>query len=72
MCKFCETMQTHMNIDQMSFNDEIETEYTVAIVKRTWIPKYQSKRTASRSVGYKRNGVGFDLNFCPECGKSMR
>lgn len=71
MCKFCETMQVHKNIDQMEANKDFKSEYTVAIVKRTWIPKLQSKRTASRSVGFKQNGKGFDLNFCPECGRKL-
>ena len=80
-CKFCEAMKTNRQIEHInkSWATEAEleqygeymTEYTVAIVKRSWHAK-AGKRNSARSVEYRYRGLGFKLNFCPECGADMR
>jgi hypothetical protein len=49
---------------------EYMTEYSVAIVKRSWYKK-KGKRSACRTTDYKYRGVGYALNYCPECGKRI-
>ena len=79
-CKFCEAMKTNRQIEELckSWATESEikqygkymVEYTVAIVKRSWHTK-AGKRKSARSIEYRYRGLGFKLNFCPECGAKM-
>lgn len=80
-CKFCECMadlkECH-GIAQSRETDEDLREYgewmqelTVAIVERNWYRK-KSRKSAGRTVHYRNQGLGFELRFCPECGKRLR
>lgn len=81
VCKFCEAMKVNRQIEEVSRSwttDEESkhygkymVEYTVAIVKRSWYQKI-GKRRSGRSVEFRYRGLGFELNFCPECGADMR
>lgn len=64
MCKFCEDYAFRR---ELPHPDDMKAEYTVAIVK--WL--IFNKQRKGRTVAYKRNGVGFPLNYCPECGKKL-
>ncbi len=80
MCKFCEAMEINRQCEEISKSwttdaekeqyGEYMTEYTVAIVKRSWYSK-MGKKNSGRSVEFRYRGIGFKLNFCPECGKEM-
>lgn len=76
-CKFCEAMKVNRQCDKIDQSPNELTygkymsEYTVAIVKRHWYSK-KGKRTASRTVDYRHMGLGYKLNYCPECGADMR
>lgn len=80
-CKFCEAMKTNRQIEHMSNSWMTDSErkqygrymveYTVAIVKRTWYAR-MGKRCSGRNTEYRYRGLGFKLNFCPECGADMR
>lgn len=80
-CKFCEAMKTNRQVEEISrswtTDDELKqygkymVEYTVAIVKRSYYKK-RGKRNSSRTVEFRYRGLGFDLNYCPECGADMR
>ncbi len=75
-CKFCEAMKVNRQCDEItqspdeSVYGKYMSEYTVAIVKRHWYSK-RGKRTASRTVDYRHMGLGYKLNYCPECGAKM-
>lgn len=79
-CKFCEAMKVNRQVEERSrywMTDserkqygKYMIEYTVAIVKRTWYTK-MGKRCSGRNVEYRYRGLGFKLNFCPECGRKM-
>ncbi len=81
MCKFCEAMADNKEVEKTarSWATDAElkqfgrwmTEYTVAILKRSWYQK-KGKKNASRTIQYRSNGLGFELNFCPECGRKLR
>lgn len=34
--------------------------------------KYKTKRQAGRTVDYRNQGLGYKLNYCPECGRKIR
>lgn len=67
-CAFCESLQTHKNI--RAFNNELYDEYTVALVIRSYAKG--KKRTAGRTTDYRNQGIGYKLNFCPECGRRLK
>ena len=75
-CKFCEAMKVNRQCDEIDQSPNELTygkymsEYTVAIVKRHWYSK-KGKRTASRTVYFRHMGLGYKLNYCPECGAKM-
>ena len=71
MCKFCEAMEFNRNLDTiLKKNDpEIEHRYSVAIVKRTFVKGRKGARGSS--TDYRYRGCGYDLNFCPECGRDL-
>ncbi len=80
-CKFCEAMKTNRQIEHISNSWMTDSErkqygkyiieYTVAIVKRSWHKK-MGKKNSYRTVEYRYRGLGFKLNFCPECGRKLR
>lgn len=81
LCKFCEAMKVNRHCEEIckSWTTEPErqqygnymTEYSVAIVKRSWYKKV-GKKGAERTVEFRYRGLGFELNYCPECGADMR
>lgn len=71
-CAFCEALQTYKDIwmfDNEHFDTKIYREYTVALVVRSWTKG--NKRTAGRMTDYRYRGIGFKLNYCPECGRRL-
>lgn len=80
-CKFCKALETYKFAERYwgeNLTDEDKQklgkrmdDYSVAIVQWTWWKK-RGRKSAGRTVGYRRNGVGYRLNFCPECGKDLR
>jgi len=80
MCKFCETIEAkkeaHKIAQSWSTDDELRKfgkymqELTVAIVEHTWYKKC-GKKSATRVVSYRNQGLGFKLNYCPECGRRL-
>ena len=80
-CKFCDAMRCNRQVEKIvrswANEDELKKygksliEYSVAIVKRSWYQK-KGKTTASRTVEFRYRGLGFALNYCPECGAKMQ
>ena len=77
VCKFCEAMKANRQVEEITRSWATERygkymiEYTVAIVKRSYFQKL-GKRRSGRSVEFRYRGLGFELNYCPECGANMR
>lgn len=76
-CKFCESLQDWSQIHEfdnqkLSKEERTKHEYTVALVIHSWKPKYRTKRRAGRTVDYRNQGLGYKLNYCPECGRKIR
>ena len=81
VCKFCEAMKANRQVEEITrswaTNEEIKRygkhmiEYTVAIVKRSYYQK-TGKKKSGRTLEFRHRGLGFELNYCPECGTNMR
>lgn len=70
-CKFCEAMETHRKVDTFmkEKKSNMKHRYSVAIVTRTFMKGQKGVR--STSTDYRYRGCGYDLNFCPECGRKL-
>lgn len=68
-CKFCEGLEMWKSINQR--NKDFAYEYKTAIVIRSWF-KEHGKRSASRITDYRWRGIGYKLNYCPECGRKLK
>ena len=79
-CKFCESLQAHRNLyafealkqskEERKAYGKHMSEYSAALIVRHWYKK-QGKKHAGRIVDFKYRGVGYELNYCPECGKEI-
>jgi hypothetical protein len=56
--------------DELKKYGKYITEYSVAIVKRSYYQK-KGKLKSARGVEFRYRGLGFALNYCPECGKCL-
>jgi hypothetical protein len=76
MCKFCESLnyekqyarESNRNRDK---EDKLKHSYNVALITHTWT-KRRGKRKACRTVDYRNQGIGYQLNYCPECGRMLK
>ena len=77
-CVFCREYRVKKNLHQFihdhpeyyGLDSSREQDITVAMVVRTYRRGY--KRNASRTTDYRYQGCGYALNYCPECGKSLK
>ena len=77
-CKFCEAFGKWKQIEEFDkehpefrmTKERIYREYNVALVIRSWAKG--KKATAGRTTDYRHMGIGFKLNYCPECGKKVK
>ena len=75
-CQFCESLKMWKQTDE-SFKKQYKAdgterlyhEYTVAIINRAY--KKGQKRNSGRIVDYRNQGLGYRLNYCPECGVKL-
>ena len=77
-CEFCRALDTYKFADRewnkickKDGDPRVLHEYTAALVRRSWT-KEKGKRHAGRTTDYRNQGIGFKLNFCPECGRALR
>jgi len=77
-CKFCEALESYREIYTAGNSSLADPElgpymheYTAALVIRSWF-RARGKRSAGRSTDYRHQGLGYQLNYCPECGRSLK
>ncbi len=75
MCKFCDNLSERKERENLYgyFDPELGRwiqEYTVALVIHSWYQK-RGKKSAFRTVDFRNKGLGYKLNYCPECGKEL-
>ena len=72
-CKFCKSLQNYKQIyatfNKQGEGDGLLHEYTVALVIHSYFKGH--KVHAGRSTDYRVRGLGYKLNFCPECGRKL-
>lgn len=73
-CKFCENLESYKRLNGNREPDpelgRYKSEYGAALVIRNWYEK-QGKKSAGRSTDYRYRGIGYKLNYCPECGRKL-
>ena len=76
-CFFCESLEDQKKADRIytqaaaAKGKDYRHEYTVALVIRSWYAD-KGKRRAGRTTDYRNQGIGYRLNYCPECGRYLR
>ena len=75
-CAFCEALKSNMQIRaflnkqrEKDHEEKIYEDYTVALVSRSYLKGRKSH--ASRTTDYRYAGIGYKLNYCPECGREV-
>lgn len=74
VCELCDSlnqMKKYAREDNKGRDKDskLKYAYNVALVQHMWT-KRKGKRNASRGTDYRNQGIGYQLNYCPECGKS--
>lgn len=71
MCEFCDAMERNQKFARFhrQFYPGESFRYSVAIVQRIFINGRRGSQ--GRSTDYRFHGIGYKLNYCPECGKKM-
>ena len=71
MCKFCEAMETYRKADTIlkKHEPDMDHRYSVAIVRRIFFKG--RKGCHGSSTDYRSRGCGYEMNFCPECGRKL-
>ena len=70
MCDFCEALSTHKLANGLCSDKEFEHRITIAIVNGLY--RKRRKTIQSRSIDFNNKGRGFELNYCPSCGRELR
>lgn len=64
MCKFCGDFEFST---LLAVKSELPYTYSAAYLDHVII----GGKVRSRTIHYMRNGLGYPLRFCPECGKKL-
>lgn len=67
-CTFCEAYKYRLELDSLEAG--LIRKHTVALISRTKLP--DEKNFRGRITDYNARGAGFKLNYCPECGRSLK
>ena len=59
-CVFCKAYREHIEVDRMFGNPH---NYKVALIAHS--------KSGGRTTDYNVRGIGFRLNYCPECGAEI-
>ena len=74
-CEFCRRyygardILRFKNLHRTEGEPKLYDGYSVAFVVRTY--RKGHKRQCTRSTDYRSGGLGYKLNFCPECGRRL-
>lgn len=64
MCKFCEEYNL---MQEMATQSEIPLHFSAALLDHLEV----NGDLRGKTTHYMKDGVGFPLKFCPECGKNL-
>ena len=71
-CKFCEALDRYKRVEATirDYEPEVSFRLSAAIVRRKFI---KGRRGCQSSfTDYRNKGCGYELNYCPECGRDLR
>lgn len=68
-CVFCKSYQTSKELDEEYKNPKFRHVYKVALIRHT--QKIGEREYRGRSTDYNTRGIGYKLNYCPECGRKL-
>lgn len=71
MCEFCRVFAMQKKFDRIAKKQfpDISHRYSVAMVQRTFVKGRRGSQ--GRTTDYRYQGIGYKLNYCPECGRKM-
>lgn len=69
-CECCRMIDLLEWCNSKSDDKEFYHKFSVAFVNT--IHKRNRKTVLGSSTHYRNKGMGFDLNFCPTCGKKLK
>ena len=64
MCKFCEDFEFSVSL---SVKREATYKYSAAYISHLM----DGRKVRGRTIHFMKNGIGYPLRFCPECGKKL-
>lgn len=64
MCRFCQDFEFSTSL---AVRSEFPYTYSVAYLDHVIV----GGKIRSRTIHYMKNGIGYPLRFCPECGKKL-
>lgn len=64
MCRFCDDFEFTASLGEQS---KLNYTYSVAYLNHV----IEDGKLRSRTEYFMKDGVGYPLNFCPECGKKL-
>lgn len=77
-CKFCTALKANKQaarfwngMNRKEGKPKVYHDYTVALVCRSWT-KERGKSHSGRTTDFRHRGIGYKLNYCPECGRRIR
>ncbi len=68
-CVFCESYKIIKEIYEEHKNPNISYVYKVALLIHTKKKGFRAYR--GRTTDYNTRGIGYKLNYCPECGRKL-
>lgn len=73
MCKFCEAMESHRRTDFVPELRDLEQDrrHSAAIVTRIFVKDITGSHQIITVTDTYTSGDGYDLNYCPECGRNL-
>ena len=74
LCPFCQALADHEELYQWTTKDKLfdENRITVAIVEEVKKDDIGVAKWKSLGTAYRRNGLGWELKYCPMCGRKLK
>lgn len=68
-CVFCKSYKLSKDLDQEYNSQTFRYAYKVALIRHS--QKIGEREYRGRITDYNTRGIGYKLNYCPECGRKL-
>lgn len=68
-CDFCKDYEHFKELDRTASNPHTRHDYHVALIRRSWNERVG--RSHAGEMTHRPKGCGYDLKYCPECGRRI-